>query len=446
MKVNFKKVFKRAVMSALALSMISKSVFAFSISPASVEVEIGTKQTFEIMLEEGEQLVPGSVQWSVDGVRVTGRDHRLTVTAAKVGTAVIGATGELSGTISGSSISGNLVSARAKMVIKEGILEEENLPSANDRPNAMDSGLYNLEGGVFEGHKPKEVYLAAIEIDGNQYGGVIKELVNYSGNLRGLDVTPRSLRDDSVVKMTGGKVQFAMGMTRVNSQTGEEIPFDVGKLYGFHINADGAVVQVGESDIKGGNTTEIIAITTDSFSPFVLAYVPQGGSDNSSDEDITYTFTNATPDNSIQSVLKVGSITLASGRNLKALGADATTIANTTLASMFYVANTFPGYLGNMLAVNTIEPPIGFVPSGEAMTVNWKVAGVNPTDLIYAVHYNEVNGKNEMEYIQCTAKDGMVTFDLTSFGIVGLVRVLPNDAAGQAEVLSTPMQLTAEQQ
>ncbi len=65
----------------------------------------------------------------------------------------------------------------------------------------MDSGLYNLEGGVFEGHKPKEVYLAAIEIDGNQYGGVIKELVNYSGNLRGLDVTPRSLRDDSAVQL-----------------------------------------------------------------------------------------------------------------------------------------------------------------------------------------------------------------------------------------------------
>ena len=67
MKVNFKKVFKRAVMSALALSMISKSVFAFSISPASVEVEIGTKQTFEIMLEEGEQLVPGSVQCAGPG-------------------------------------------------------------------------------------------------------------------------------------------------------------------------------------------------------------------------------------------------------------------------------------------------------------------------------------------------------------------------------------------
>lgn len=51
-----------------------------------------------------------------------------------------------------------------------------------------------------------------------------------------------------------------------------------------------------------------------------------------------------------------------------------------------------------------------------------------------------------MEYIQCTAKDGMVTFDLTSFGIVGLVRVLPNDATGQAVVLSTPVQLTVEQQ
>jgi len=53
--VNFKKVFKRAVVSALALSMISTSVFAFSINPAAVEVEVGAEQTFEIVFEDGEQ-------------------------------------------------------------------------------------------------------------------------------------------------------------------------------------------------------------------------------------------------------------------------------------------------------------------------------------------------------------------------------------------------------
>ena len=440
MKVNFKKVFKRAVVSALALSMISTSVFAFSINPAAVEVEVGAEQTFEIVFEDGEQLAPGSsVQWTIDGT-AAGTGNSLTVTASQVGTTTIGATGELSGTVSGSSVSVNTASASATMVVTDGTSELPGELPGDALP------VFDLSGATFEGHEPHEVYLAESDIDGDQYAGAIRGLVDYSGNLVGVDVTPRSLKDGSTVKMTGGTARFALGIVRVNSQTGEEIPFDVGKLYGFHINADGAVVQVGESDIKGGNTTEIIAITTDSFSPFVLAYVPQGGSDNSSDEDITYTFTNATPDNSIQSVLKVGSITLASGRNLKALGADATTVANTTLAAMFYVANTFPGYLANMLAVNTIEPPLGFVPSGASMTVNWKVAGVNPTDLIYAVHYNEVNGKNEMEYIQCTAKDGMVTFDLTSFGIVGLVRVLPNDATGQAVVLSTPVQLTVEQQ
>ena len=55
-------------MSALALSMISKSVFAFSINPAAVEVEVGAEQTFEIVFEDGEQLAPGSsVQWTIDG-------------------------------------------------------------------------------------------------------------------------------------------------------------------------------------------------------------------------------------------------------------------------------------------------------------------------------------------------------------------------------------------
>lgn len=68
-------------------------------------------------------------------------------------------------------------------------------------------------------------------------------------------------------------------------------------------------------------------------------------------------------------------------------------MANTTLSSMFYVANTFPGYLANMLAVNTIEPSMSIAPSGETMIVNWQVAGVNPRDLIYAVHYNEEKGK-----------------------------------------------------
>lgn len=89
------------------------------------------------------------------------------------------------------------------MVIKEGTLEKEELPPANDRVNAMNSGLSNLKRSIFEGYKSWGVYLAAIEIDRNQYGGVIKEFVNYSGNLRGLDVTPRFLRDDSVVKWQG---------------------------------------------------------------------------------------------------------------------------------------------------------------------------------------------------------------------------------------------------
>ncbi len=429
--MNFKKVFKRAVVSAMALSMISTSVFAFSINPASVNVEVGAEQVFEIVFEDGEQLAPGSsVQWTIDGT-AAGTGNSLTVTASQVGTTTIGATGELSGTVSGSSVSGNKATATATMTVTEGNYE---LPG-----DALP--VFDLSGATFEGHTPNEVYLAEKDIDGDQYAGAIKGLVNYSGNLVGVDVTPRSLKDGSEVKMTGGTARFALGIVRVNSQTGEEIPFEAGKLYAFHINADGSATQVGVNDIQDGKAT--VLIETSSFSPFVMAYVPAAGS-SSNDEGTTYT--NATPDNSIQSVLKVGSITLASGRNLKALGADATTVANTTLASMFYVANTFPGYLANMLAVNTIEPPLGFVPSGAKMTVNWKVAGVNPTDLIYAVHYNEENGKNEMEYIQCIAKDGMVTFDLTSFGIVGLVRVLPNDATGQAVVLSTPVQLTVEQQ
>ncbi len=433
--MNFKKVFKRAVVSALALSMISTSVFAFSINPAAVEVEVGAEQTFEIVFEDGEQLAPGSsVQWTIDGT-AAGTGNSLTVTASQVGTTTIGATGELSGTVSGSSVSGNTASASATMVVTDGTSELPGELPGDALP------VFDLSGATFEGHEPHEVYLAESDIDGDQYAGAIRGLVDYSGNLVGVDVTPRSLKDGSTVKMTGGTARFALGIVRVNSQTGEEIPFDAGKLYAFHINANGSATQVGVNDIQDG--VAAVAIETNSFSPFVMAYVPAGGS-SSSDEGTTYT--NATPDNSIQSVLKVGSITLASGRNLKALGADATTIANTTLAAMFYVANTFPGYLANMLAVNTIEPPLGFVPSGASMTVNWKVAGVNPTDLIYAVHYNEVNGKNEMEYIQCTAKDGMVTFDLTSFGIVGLVRVLPNDATGQAVVLSTPVQLTVEQQ
>ena len=78
MKVNFKKVFKRAVVSALALSMISTSVFAFSINPAAVEVEVGAEQTFEIVFEDGEQLAPGSsVQWTIDGTAAGTGNSRL---------------------------------------------------------------------------------------------------------------------------------------------------------------------------------------------------------------------------------------------------------------------------------------------------------------------------------------------------------------------------------
>ncbi len=136
------------------------------------------KQTFKITLEEGEQIVPVSVQWTIDGVEVTGRDDSLTVIAAKEGKKVIGAIGELLGTISGSSVSGNIVSAKAEMILEKGFL------SNNEMLNPLNSGTYSLESATFERHKYQKAYLSGVEISSSQYEETIKKLVDYSGKVR----------------------------------------------------------------------------------------------------------------------------------------------------------------------------------------------------------------------------------------------------------------------
>ena len=435
-KVKYNKILKRFTVASLALSMFASNVFAFVVTPKDHHAFQGEVVEFAAArtTEEEESMTENDVEWYVDGERI-GTGWGITVDTSKYN---IGDQVNVRAVANWTSVSGNSVSGNGLLTAEDQATMYVDDPAGNPYPGIDITSLvvFSNDTVLTDNLNPNRditVRLVPRTMSDEEIKAALAS--NPSLQFTGSQIyvveikLVRNFEPEKEVNMVQGSAQVLIGAkSAVNIDVNE-------KVIAAHIVGNTAE-HVGTSEPG----TDAIIIETRSFSPFVfgVGYIGESSSTEESGSGSSGSSSSSTVvDSSVPSTLSAGTVTLAGGGSLIALGADDLTFMNTTIASMFYVANTFPGYLANVLAINTFAPPLGYV-DGTPVTINWKVDGVNSGDVIFAVHYNENTG--EMEYIPCVAGQGVVSFEVTSFGNIGLVRVLAPSDVATSIILNTVVQ------